>query len=247
MRPPARLIRRRTAWQLLVPVVALLAGLLAVTTAHTARGTDLRASGSTDVADLIRKAETKVAASDARVKQLQSDVAGSTDQLAQSDARIAAIKSAAQPLQQPAGLIAMTGPGVTVTLNDSHQTITDPNVDLNALLVHQSDMQAAVNALWAGGAEAMMIMDQRLIATSAVRCVGNTLLLNGRVYSPPFTIAAIGPQNAMRGALDASYNLAQYRKDAKSYGLEYKVDNQNKIDVPAYDAPIGLSYAVAGS
>ena len=43
-----------------------------------------------------------------------------------------------------------------------------------------------VNALWAGGAEAMQIMDQRVISTSAVRCVGNTLILQGRVYSPPY-------------------------------------------------------------
>ena len=34
----------------------------------------------------------------------------------------------------------------------------------------------------ASGAEAMMIQDQRVISTSAVRCVGNTLILQGRVY-----------------------------------------------------------------
>ena len=37
-----------------------------------------------------------------------------------------------------------------------------------------------------------MIQDQRVIATSAVQCVGNTLLLQGRVYSPPYVIKAIG-------------------------------------------------------
>ena len=69
----------------------------------------------------------------------------------------------------------------------------DAGVDPNQLVVHQSDLQAVVNALWAGGAEAMTIAGQRVIATSAVRCVGNTLLLNGRVFSPPFEVAAIGP------------------------------------------------------
>ncbi len=54
------------------------------------------------------------------------------------------------------------------------------------LVVHQQDVQAVVNALWAGGADAVQVMDQRLLSTSAVRCVGNTLLLNGRVYSPPY-------------------------------------------------------------
>ena len=41
-----------------------------------------------------------------------------------------------------------------------------------------------VNALWQGGAKGIQVMDQRLISTSAVRCVGNTLILQGRVYSP---------------------------------------------------------------
>ena len=67
------------------------------------------------------------------------------------------------------------------------------------LVVHQQDVQAVVNALWPGGAEAMQIMDQRVITTSAVRCVGNTLILQGRVYSPPFQITAIGdPQRLPR-------------------------------------------------
>ncbi|MDQ2836129.1 MAG: DUF881 domain-containing protein [Actinomycetota bacterium] len=234
-------------WQLLVPVVALLAGLLGATTAHTARGTDLRSAGPTNIADLIRQAEGKVGTDDNLVKQLQHNVADSTNKLAQSDQTVAAINSAAAPLRVPAGLVAMTGPGLTLTLDDAHPAVepTDPD-EANAIVVHQSDMQAAVNALWAGGAEAIMVMDQRLVQTSAIRCVGNTLLLNGRVYSPPFSIAAIGPAGSMRAALNRSAGLRQYRKDADTYGLGYDLNGEGKISVPAYDAPIGLSYAVAG-
>ena len=234
-------------WRALVPVVALLAGLLGATTARTARGTDLRSAGHTNLTDLIRQAETKVAVDDNLVRQLQRQVAAATDRLAQSDQGIAAINDRAKPLLAPAGLVAMTGPGLTVTLDDAHPA--EPEIDpakANALVVHQSDMQAAVNALWAGGAEAIMVMNQRLSATSAVRCVGNTLLLNGRVYSPPFTIAAIGPVTGMRIALNESIGLQQYRKDAAAYGLGYDVSAHQKIEVPAYDAPIGLSYAAAG-
>jgi uncharacterized protein YlxW (UPF0749 family) len=233
-------------WKVLVPVIALSAGLLLATTAHTARGTNLRSAGHTNIADLIRTAEGKVVNYSTRVNQLQRDVGAATDQLAQSDAGVAQIKNKSQPLVSPAGLLAMTGPGLSVTLDDAHKTPTDPKVNLNRLVVHQSDMQAVVNALWNGGAEAIKVMDQRLIFTSAVRCVGPTLLLNGRVFSPPYAVFAIGPADQMRAALDASPSLAQYREDAKFYGLGYKVENQSKLDVPAYDAPIGLSYAQVG-
>ena len=60
-----------------------------------------------------------------------------------------------------------------------------PSPTPDDLVVHQQDIQGVVNALWAGGAEAMTLMGQRVIATTAVRCVGNTLLLHGAVYSPP--------------------------------------------------------------
>ena len=91
---------------------------------------------------------------------------------------------------------------VTVTLDDAPRA--DQRSDLAAgarpddLVIHQQDVQGVVNALWAGGAEAMTIMGQRVVATTAVRCVGNTLLLHGRVYSPPFVVTAVGDPARLR-------------------------------------------------
>src|SRR6185437_17020012 len=90
-------------------------------------------------------------------------------------------------------------------------------VDPNQLVVHQSDLQAVVNALWAGGAEAMSIAGQRVIATSAVRCVGNTLLLNGEVYSPPFRVVAIGPATQLQNNLDGSPAVRLFKQAAEFY------------------------------
>src|SRR3712207_6487557 len=89
------------------------------------------------------------------------------------------------------------------------------------LVVHEQDVQAVVNALWAGGAEAMTIMGVRVISTSAVRCAGNTLLLHGRVYSPPFTITAIGDPARLSGALAESEGVRQFRDAAADFGLGY--------------------------
>jgi uncharacterized protein YlxW (UPF0749 family) len=238
--------KRPDLWKVLVPIIAVLAGLLLATTARTARGTDLRSSGQTNLADLIRTTENRGNAEENQVKQLQSQVAGVTNRVAAGDAGVAAINASSAPLRTPAGVTALSGPGVTVELDDSHETITDPSVDPNWLVVHQSDMQAVVNALWAGGAEAISVEGQRLIQTSAIRCVGNTLLLNGRVYSPPFDIAAIGPQQQMRQALQASPDLEQYRKDAASYGLKYRVNDELHVHAAAYDAPVSLNYAQIG-
>jgi uncharacterized protein YlxW (UPF0749 family) len=112
--------------------------------------------------------------------------------------------------------------------------------------VHQQDVQAVVNALWAGGAEAMMLQDQRVISTSAVRCVGNTLILQGRVYSPPYTVTVIGDTTRMREALNRSPEVTIYREYVDALGLGYDVVGHRTTTLPAYDGNIDLTHAVAG-
>jgi uncharacterized protein YlxW (UPF0749 family) len=96
--------------------------------------------------------------------------------------------------------------------------------------VHQGDIQAVVNALWAGGATGLQIMDQRLISTSAVRCVGNTLILQGVVYS-------------LRAALDASPDLIDYKDAVAQYGLGYAVKTLDRVTLPAYTGNVTLNFA----
>ena len=111
--------------------------------------------------------------------------------------------------------------------------------------MHQQDVENVVNALWAGGAEALMLQDQRVISTSAVRCVGNTLILQGRVYSPPYVIRAIGDVSAMHAALDQSPKVLLYRQYVDAVGLGYDVTSKSRASFPAYTGSVGLLYATA--
>ena len=100
-----------------------------------------------------------------------------------------------------------------------------------------------VNALWRGGAEAMMIQDQRVIATSAVRCVGNTLILQDRVYSPPFVVNAMGNQAALQAALESDPQVEIYRQWVDAVGLGYEVTT-GEAQFPAYSEALDLQHAV---
>src|SRR3984893_11569064 len=116
------------------------------------------------------------------------------------------------------------GPGLVVTLNDAQRDAhgrfpRDASPD--DLVVHQQDIQAVLNALWSAGAEAIQMQDQRIIATSVPRCVGNTLLLNGRTYSPPYRITAIGDPAAMQAALAATPLVILYKQYVVRFGLGY--------------------------
>jgi uncharacterized protein YlxW (UPF0749 family) len=231
-----------TAWQVLVPVVAFVAGLLFAVSGVASHGTDLRASSTADLADVIRDTEAKNAELEETATKLDHQVQAETSNVAASDGAVAAAQRRSASLQDPAGLVAEQGTGLVVVLDDSNRT-PDPAIDPNNYVIHQSDLQAVVNSLWAGGAEAMSIAGQRVVATSAVRCVGNTLLINGLLVGRPFRIEAIGPADAMRSALDRSYGVSLLRQAVTALGVGFTIDNAPRITVSAYDGPIGLSYA----
>lgn len=230
-------------WRVLVPVVCLIAGFGFAVSARASRGTDLRAPGTENLRDLVLAAEGRVHAADAELAGLQHQVNAATRLAGRSDSAVAQTQARTAPLLTPGGLTAVHGPGLIVTLDDAPQSAATAGVDPNQLVVHQDDLQAVVNALWAGGAEAMSIAGQRLIATSAVRCVGNTLLLNGEVYSPPFQVAAIGPSRTMSSALNASPGVRLFQQAASYYGLGYSVETTDDVHVPKYQGSLALRFA----
>lgn len=233
-------------WVPLVPLAALLAGVLFATSAETSAGTDLRAGRRLDLTQLIAEQERALAGQEARLAALQAEIERLQAEVGADDEEVAAAQDAAAALASGVGLTAVEGPGLSVALDDAPTTVDGTLPDgarADDLVVHQSDVQAVVNALWAGGAEAMSLMGERIIATSAVRCVGNTLLLHGRTYSPPFEVTAIGDPNAMRDALDASAYVQLFRDAVDAYGLGYDVSALDGVGLPAYDGTLGVTLA----
>jgi uncharacterized protein YlxW (UPF0749 family) len=238
------LTRRPSFWSAVVPVVALCAGVLFATSASTARGTDLRSSAS-GLPDLIRTQTRENAQAAGEVSALQTEVDALSADQAPGDVRLTQLTRQAEELAMAAGMRAVTGPAVVVELDDARipGDQLPEGIGVDDVVVHQQDVQAVVNALWAGGAEAMMLMDQRVISTSAVRCVGNTLILQGRVYSPPYVVTAIGEPAALRDALEASPQVDIYRQYVDAVGLGYDVRTSPKRTFPAYAGSVNLRYA----
>jgi uncharacterized protein YlxW (UPF0749 family) len=217
------------------------------TSAQTSQGTDLRTSGRTDLVDVVRAQNLAVRQRAQTVKDLQDQVDALTAQVAPGNAAVGRLRAAATKLAPAVGTQAVTGPELSVSLDDAKRKAANLPQGFTAddLVVHQQDVQNVVNALWAGGAEAMMLQDQRVISTSAVRCVGNTLILHGRVYSPPYVIRAIGDVSAMRAALNQSPQVTIYRQYVDLVGLGYDVTPKGQGSFPAYAGGVGLLYASA--
>jgi uncharacterized protein YlxW (UPF0749 family) len=243
---PAPRPARTRAGGIGVALVLVAAGLLFTTSAATARGTQLR-SERADLADLIAAQDIRVETRAQRVAALRKEVQQEAAANTVNNRAIEALEERAASVITASGLRPMTGPGLTVTLDDAPRDAPVPaQASPDDLVVHQQDVQAVVNALWSGGAEAMMLQDQRVISTSAVRCVGNTLILQGRVYSPPYTITAIGDVKKMQASLDSSPQIAYYLQYVASLRLGWSVEQSDRLELPAYAGSLTLSEARVG-
>lgn len=228
-------MRSTVVWRVLVPVVLLLIGLLFATSARLASGTDLRAERRTDLVGLIRAELDRVMSDTALLTALQTDVveAAAAGTPVPSDPELEAL------------IAEVEGPGLVVELADAPIPAEGVSEGYTAddYIVHEQDLQAVINALWAGGADAIGVMDQRIVATSAVRCAGSTLLLHGQVYAPPYTVTAVGPPERMQRALDASPRVGLYQQYVDLLGLTFDVRASSSVTIPAYEGPIAARYA----
>ncbi|HHU09686.1 MAG TPA: DUF881 domain-containing protein [Intrasporangiaceae bacterium] len=238
------LSRKVTIWSILVPLVAVFAGALFSASSGAAQGTDLRSAAS-GLADVIRDETRRGEIRANEVGRLQGEVDQLTQARKDRDELVEGIVTVTERYAPAAGTTSVQGPGLSVSLTDSplRGDAIPPGLTVDDLVVHQQDVQGVVNALWRGGAEAMMIQDQRIISTSAVRCVGNTLILQGRVYSPPFVITAIGDPDRLQRALDNDPTVQTYREYVPVTGLGYAVERKKNIEAPPYAGSISLQHA----
>ncbi|MCT2589143.1 DUF881 domain-containing protein [Streptomyces sp. N2-109] len=223
-----------------------LAGLLFWISFDTSQGTNIRTDDSMlRLSDLIRERSKK----NGKLESSAADLRATVDSLAERDGGSTKEEERArQKLKRSAGTTEVSGEALTVTLSDAPPDATAlvpdvPEPHPNDLVIHQQDLQAVVNALWQGGAEGIRVMDQRLISTSAVRCVGNTLILQGQVYSPPYKVTAVGDPDRLRKAVDGSPTIQNYMQYVEAYGLGWKVEGHDAMTLPGYSGTVELQHA----
>ena len=242
---PARGRRFRPV-RVLTAAVFALAGLIFFTSFDTAKGTNIRTDASLlKLSDLIHERSRDNGELEESNAALREEIESLAER---DDGRTEAEDEKLAALEAKAGTRELKGEAISVTLDDAPPDATAklpgyPEPQPDYLVIHQQDLQAVVNALWKGGAEGIKVMDQRLISTSAVRCVGNTLILQGRVYSPPYKIQAVGDPEKLKKALAASPAIQNYMVYVNVYGLGWKVEDDGTVTLPGYSGTADLHYA----
>jgi uncharacterized protein YlxW (UPF0749 family) len=227
--------------------MVLLSGALFAISAANSGGTDLRPGRYTDLASLVSSESDEYDALQERVAELNAEVARLTAKV--NDRDVKRLQRKVERLKDPAGLVARTGPGVTITLSDAPEEVIaaaeDAGRDVNDNLVHQQDIQTVVNAMWKGGATAVVIQGQRVVSTTGIKCEGNAVQLQGRPYSQPYVISAVGDPVRLAAAIDEDAYVTDYRTYSEDPTIAVGWDMQSEalITAPAFDGLLDLSYA----
>ena len=235
---------RRRVWRVATPVVVLLSGALFAVSAKQSEGFDLRGGRLTDLASVVRAERDEAGDLTTRVATLNAEVEGLSTQL--GDRSVSRVQDEIATLVDPAGLTEKAGPAVQVTLDDASIEAREAYPgDPNDLVVHQQDIQAVANAMWAAGADAVTIQGQRLISTTGIKCEGNQVTLHGLPYSPPYVIVGIGDQARLESELTTDPILATYRDytTVAGGGVSWDMTALDSATAPAYTGLLDLTYA----
>lgn len=175
---------------------------------------------------------------ESQLERLREEVAAAESRAAEG---LPALRARQRELEAAAGLTALRGPGVRVTLGDAEGPCPTGRAD--DCRIQDTDLQLTVNGLFARGAEAVAVNGERLIATSAVRSAGRSILVNYRVLGSPYVVEAIGdPERLAEGFADTQ--LARDFKVWKDvYGLGFSIEQAEELELPAYERGLRLRAA----
>ena len=187
-------------------LVAALAGL-----ATTRAVVELRRPAPEGVADR-RALEAQIQARTEQADRLQQSNDRLQDELTKAQAAGLSRTDAGdlvaelERLQMATAQVAVTGPGLEITMDDAETAVVAPagdprSVSADAGRVLDRDLQILVNGLWAAGAEAVAINRQRLGPLSAIRSAGQAVLVDYRPLTRPYVVQAVGDASRLQSGL----------------------------------------------
>lgn len=139
-----------------------------------------------------------------------------------------------------AGMTDVTGRGVVVTLNDMYPSVVPEGTDPNDFIIHDSDLLMVLNELRDAGAEALSINDERILATSEVRCAGNVVSVNNNRISAPYVIRAIGDPEKLTAGLQMRGGVID---TLTAMGISTKLEKKEQLEIEAYTGGLNFQYA----
>jgi uncharacterized protein YlxW (UPF0749 family) len=223
---------RRTAAVLVAGLIGL---LFAVAYRQTVADEPRRSQARADLVSQIKARQEATDNLRAQADRLRDEVARERDAALGGNAA-----AQRRDVEAATGLRRVSGDGLVVRLTDSAEAAEGG--DANDLgRIFDRDLQLVTNALWASGAEAIAINDQRLTATSTIRKAGGAILVDFRPVTSPYEIRAIGDRDLEDKFRDTTA-AALMRKVADAEHIGFDTHREDDLNLPAATEP-QLDYA----
>lgn len=230
----------RGAGPLLLLLVAVLLGLMTVTAAQQLRAPsegpsarellEQQITERQQAGDALRE---QTVALNEEIAELQSEALSAADQGLLEQLRLDGVVTGSTPV---------SGPGLEITLSDSDAE-RDADVAASDTRVQAVDLQTVVNALWASGAEAISVGDQRLTSLSAIRHAGEAILVDlVPLPGPSYVVRAVGDPQDMQAAYARTGAPAYTQLLSTEWGIGSSMSAVEEIDLPSVGGQ-GLRYA----
>lgn len=154
---------------------------------------------------------------------------GNSGALSSSDASLLNMKRA------QAGLTKLNGAGVIITFDDSKRGLTSEDS-----IVHAADLRDIINLLWGSTAEGIAMNGERIVTSTSVDCIVNTVLVNDTRISNPFSIEAIGDMSTMYERLNDPNILSDIHTRVTNNGIIFRIEKNSNITMPAFSGVLSV-------
>lgn len=189
---------------------------------------EVRHSRHDELVALVEARQEHVEALEAQLEELRRKLDG----VEQAANPAGGLRREVRHAERVAGLSPLAGPGVRLRLQDAQSEC--PTGDPADCRIRDRDLQAAVNTLFAAGAEAIAVNGQRVVATTAIRNAGSAVLVNYHVLGPPYEVAAIGKPEKLAAGVRESDLARDFEVWTERYGLGFDMETVDELTLPAY-------------
>jgi uncharacterized protein YlxW (UPF0749 family) len=236
--------RSRRRGRVMVALTMAVAGLLvAVTYDQAAATVQGRQQVRAALVDDIRRDAAVTDDLAVQLETLRAEVTRTRDELLAASGVGQRAGEALARAERAAAAVAVSGPGLLVTLANADPTADEDPVGGGTTeedprgRVRDGDLQLVVNALWAAGAEAVSINGQRLGPTTAIRFAGEAVLVDFRPVTNPYEISAIGDPDTLSAEFLTSPEVGALAVISQSFGLRFEYAEEGELSLSAASVP----------
>lgn len=203
------------------------------------------AGSSLALDDMESKLNNEQSALKESLESVDNEITDYQDNLKTRQGGLTNLVDEVEILKSQVGLSELSGQGIEVVLDDSNTEDAQANA-----IAHASDLRDLIDLLWSRGAQAISIeaqggVEERIVYSSSIDCVVNTVLINSTKAAPPFKIKALGNRDALLAAVSDRTALKSIYDRIDKDGLKFFTTDNANLTIGKYKGDFVVDHAKA--